>query len=363
MPNSETHDRQLDTPMNAPASQTDFPSGPVFPDESSARQDDERQRNLDKCPACNGAAATVVQRIDLKVQHRSYTNDEALQRQLTVLANAPNDTVAMLKCDSCKLEYASPLHAPGAEWYGNVYSALDLYPTQRWEFAFVLNTISKQETLGELGCGSGEFLQLCRAAGLQASGVDFSQQAVDACIQFGLSAKLFDLDTETTDYPGTVAPDVIVAFQVLEHLEDPRALFRCAQQWASSKGRLWIAVPSDRRPSRFVREPDVLDEPPHHMTRWTESALNKIAAGTGWQYRRVIYEPIGIGTKIWWLSTRSAFYQRMRDAELLSNRLSERALRVALAPFAWMRALIHGASISGQTMLAEYSRSDERVEV
>jgi SAM-dependent methyltransferase len=323
--------------------------------------DIEESSDDSRCPACQCTIGEVVQRIDLASQHRHYSKDELLQKQLTTLAEVPNHMVEMVKCDFCGLEYAKPLRAPGAAWYSLVYEALDLYPAKRWEFEFVLKTVAIRETLGELGSGSGEFLRLCQQAGVSASGVDFSQQAVDSCVRAGLVAKRIDLKNETAAFPGGVRPDVIVAFQVLEHLESPRALFTCARHWASSHGRLWIAVPSNRRPSRFLRERDFLDEPPHHMTRWTESALVRIAEGTGWQCRRVIYEPIDWSTKLWWLSTHSNSYKRLQGAGLLTNRWLERLLRTVLAPSAWVQSIFHGSSISGQTMLAEYARTDEQM--
>jgi SAM-dependent methyltransferase len=267
----------------------------------------------------------------------------------------------MVRCDSCGLEYANPLIAPGADWYGLVYGSLNLYPAKRWEFEFVLNTMSTGETLGELGCGTGEFLRLCQQARVQASGLDFSEQAVDACNRSGLVANVVDLDNETTAFPRLIAPDVVVAFQVLEHLENPRALFSCARQWAASNGRLWIAVPSDRRPSRLLRESDFLDEPPHHMTRWTADALARVAVGTDWHCRRIIYEPIDWSTKLWWISTRSATYRRLNRAGLLRNRWVERAARMTLAPATCLQSAIHSRLTSGQTMLAEYTGTDERI--
>jgi SAM-dependent methyltransferase len=347
--------------MNGTFSQIDSTSRGVCVEEPSNLENAVGSGDRGGCPACQSKAAAVVQCIDLMTQHCQYSDDEMIQRRLTTLAEVPNDRVEMVQCNLCGLEYADPLLAPSAEWYDLVYGTLDLYPAKRWEFDFVLNTMAAGESLGELGCGSGEFLRLCRQAGIPASGVDFSQQAVDACIRAGLDAKRIDLKNETADFPNCMRPEVIVAFQVLEHLENPRALFTWARKWVAPHGKLWIAVPSDRRPSRFMGERDFLDEPPHHMTRWTKEALNRVADGIAWQCRRVIYEPIDWPTKIWWISTRSSGYKRLQRAGLLNNRWLERSARTILAPFAWLRCVHHGSSISGQTMLAEYARTDEQI--
>src|SRR5262249_36463927 len=125
-----------------------------------------------------------------------------------------------------------------------------------------------------------------------ATGADFSRSAVEACRASGLEAKVVDLSGGPAAAETSGHLNVIVAFQVLEHLDQAASLMTFARQWAAPNATLWVAIPSDRRPSRFYGERDYLDQPPHHMTRWTEPALAAIANGTGWEMVRVIHEPI-----------------------------------------------------------------------
>jgi len=307
------------------------------------------------CPACGSVLNVSLEKIELKEQHAGYSEDLVIQQRLTALCAGVSGGYQMQKCGVCGLEYAVPLRSPGTEWYGLVYEILDLYPSRRWEFDFVLQTTPRDKSIGEFGCGNGEFLRMCRDAGLTASGVDFAQPAVEACRKAGLDAKVIDLDREMSESVPEEEHDVVVAFQVLEHVENPKALFFLARRWARRGGRLWVAVPSDERPSRAYREHDYLDQPPHHMTRWTRRALESVAEDTGWRFARLIREPMDARTEIWWRTTRLPVYKFAAQKGLLKASLIEKFVRSALLPLAWWKAWTSDR-MSGQTMLAEYTK-------
>lgn len=330
-------------------------SSGVVPQPQSSRK--SSPDSPDACPACRHPASQPLETIHLAQQHSSYSGDAATQQALTTAAEIPGNAYRMLKCASCGLEFAHPQQAPTARWYELVYQVLALYPARRWEFDYILPTLRPQDTVGEIGCGSGEFLKRCRDAGLQASGVDFSTTAVAACLASGLDAHVLDLTGTVPDFMTGRDRHVLVAFQVLEHLDDPGSLFALAAQWSAPAAKLWVAVPSNRRPSRLFGEEDYLDQPPHHMARWTELALAAIAQQTGWHLTRVIYEPMGLGAKVWWVSTRMTLYKICERQGALKFAILERLLRVLLAPFALIRLCSLDESMSGHSMLAEYTKA------
>jgi SAM-dependent methyltransferase len=69
----------------------------------------------------------------------------------------------------------------------------------------------------ELGCGRGEFLELLRAAGLEARGVDANAAAVAACRERGLAVEPGDLVGFLAAQPDASVGGVFAA-QVAEHL-------------------------------------------------------------------------------------------------------------------------------------------------
>jgi Methyltransferase domain len=310
------------------------------------------------CPACHSTVAIPLEEIDLTTQHREYAPGKTtIQERLTTLAGVPGNRYRMQRCQRCGLEYCSPLRAPGNEWYELVYQNLSLYPGKRWEFEFVPSQLATGDTIGEIGCGSGEFLKRCRDAGIPAEGMDFSNDAVEACLAAGLKAKLLALGGVQAAGFAENNHSTIVAFQVLEHLDEPNSLFDLAAAWAASKADLWVAIPSNRRPSRWFGEWDFLDQPPHHMTRWTELALKLTGEQNGWKLNQVFYEPISLLTKAWWLTTRSGFYKSFAASPLGKIGPLEKAVRLALYPLMMVRGAFVGKAISGQTMMAHYTRA------
>ncbi len=309
-----------------------------------------------RCPACDSLDLQPLEIVNLEFQHRAYTPDPEAQDKLTTLAGIPANSYQMQRCARCGLEFCDPLKAPNDAWYCLVYKVLPLYPTQRWEFDFIPGKLTPGARVGEIGCGDGAFLDRCRAAGLPAIGVDFSQDAITVCTAAGLDAHIVDVDSGTGRLPTSHDRNVIVAFQVLEHLAAPGSLFELATAWSTPDATLWVAIPSNLRPSRFFGETDFLDQPPHHMTRWTAEALAAIGRKHGWKMNEMIYEPLSFMTYVWWLATRSALYKAL-PAALHRVRLIELGLRLAIYPFAAARALWLGKAVSSQTMLASYLRA------
>jgi SAM-dependent methyltransferase len=309
------------------------------------------------CPACAAITSRAIQTIDLKDQHQSYVpGNLEIQGKLSEAAEIPSDQYTVFCCSACGLAYCDPLQAPSAEWYRLFYNSRPLYPKNRWEFDFVLNQLNQSDCLGEIGCGNGEFLKRCRRLSIEAFGADFSRDAVQSCLEQGLNASIMDVSKWADISMGDCRCTQVVAFQVLEHLDNLASLFGLASSWSIAGGRFWVAVPSNRRPSRIFGERDVLDEPPHHMTRWTECALRFVGSRWGWDLRQIYYEPLSVAARVWWCTTRTALYRRALKAGLAGRPYLERALRSILLPVGAVKALLLWKQLSGQTMLAEYSR-------
>jgi hypothetical protein len=148
----------------------------------------------------------------------------------------------------------------------------------------------------------------------------------------------------------------VTAFQVLEHVEAPGALFELAAGVSTDDARLWIAVPSHRRPTRHFEERDTLDQPPHHLTRWTESSLAAAGARCGWRLRGVDYEPLSAATRLWWQATRSRLYLTLVRQPATAPRAWERAVRWCHYPLGLLACLEIGDAMTGFSMLAMFEK-------
>lgn len=309
-----------------------------------------------QCIVCESTELVALEAIDVVQQHKLYAPTTLLrQKQLTEAAQKSSLEYQIKRCNSCLLEYATPLIAPNSDWYDLAYQTLSLYPQKRWEYDFVINKMQKEQLLYELGCGSGEFLKLCKEMSIPAFGFDFSPEAVLACKGKGLDANLFDLTKPA--YQTSEKAKYITAFHVLEHLDCPAALFQFARSKADAKSVFWVAIPSNARPTRVFEETDFLDQPPHHMTRWTPESLKRLGSKEGWILEKVYYEPISYTTSLWWVTTRTKIYKRL-VTKTHQSRLFERFIRILLTPYSAMLKSLFYKDLKGFTMLAQYRLAD-----
>jgi SAM-dependent methyltransferase len=312
----------------------------------------------ESCPVCGSDDYNRLEEIELEQQHTHYAgHNNGLHADLTAAAREHIQSYRMLACRSCGLEYAQPLVNPGSRWYGLAYGALALYPEHRWEFDRALEQLGADDRIAEIGCGSGRFLSACSRSSVACVGFDFSQVAVAACRKQGLTAELVDLATcESLAPPPSQRFTKLTAFHVLEHLDDPGWFFRIAAASTIAGAEVLISVPSDRRASRVFGEPDFLDQPPHHLTRWTRASLEQVGLQAGWVLRRFEYEPLPIGVELWARSIRRPMYRRLIGER--TPRWLERCFRLGFYPAAALARTLPTKMLSGFSMLASYRKSN-----
>jgi SAM-dependent methyltransferase len=133
----------------------------------------------------------------------------------------------------------------------------------------------------DFGCGGGELLRCCGEAGYRTlRGVDLSAQQVARAHAKGLTDIVTHGDALAflTDAPAN-SYDVVLAFDILEHLNKPEVLqfFAQVQRILSPRGRLVLHVPNGDSPFfGSIRYGDFT----HELT-FTASALQQIASSTG----------------------------------------------------------------------------------
>lgn len=93
----------------------------------------------------------------------------------------------------------------------------------------------------DIGCGQGGFLDLARRAGLDTAGVEISRRA--AAIAAAKGHRVFC--RSVLDGPITEGErfDLVVMWDVLEHLPDPGQALRRAREVLAPGGRLFITTP------------------------------------------------------------------------------------------------------------------------
>jgi ubiquinone/menaquinone biosynthesis C-methylase UbiE len=135
--------------------------------------------------------------------------------------------------------------------------------------------VSSPSWVLDAGCGTGRNLVEFGALAEEAEGVDFSEEAVAFCRRRGLEgvrrARLEELPFPDDRF------DLIIATDVIEHIEDDRRALVELRRVAAAGANLIITVPAY---SWLWSQHDVSL---HHHRRYTLRRLCAAVGGTGWE--------------------------------------------------------------------------------
>lgn len=149
------------------------------------------------------------------------------------------------------------------------------------------------KTLFEIGCATGVFLDLARAGGWDASGIDISEYAASRAKEKGLEAysglvSALPLDELTDKF------DAVAMFDVLEHLPDPNVELSFAARILKSGGILVFASPiSSSLWARIMGKRWHAYVPPQHLHFFSKKNAIGIAEAHGFE----VVEIINLGKK------------------------------------------------------------------
>jgi len=110
---------------------------------------------------------------------------------------------------------------------------------------FYLEHFAGCQSVLDIGCGRGEFLEMMKDAGVPASGIDLSEESVALCRHKGLTAEVADLYQYLSEMPeGSL--DGIFCSQVVEHLPPERLpeMIKLAVSRLSRNGVIAIETPN-----------------------------------------------------------------------------------------------------------------------
>ena len=161
----------------------------------------------------------------------------------------------------------------------------------------------------DVGCGAGKSLQAMADLGWDATGVDVSAAAVEACRERGLNVIHSDL-------AGAAFPeasfDVVTMRHSLEHTHDPLATLREARRVLGPDGELIVELPNIASlPAKAFGEYWFGLEPPRHLCHFSARTLARALAEAGLKLRRLRYKSSGSV-----ISRSLEIYARDRDSRL-----------------------------------------------
>lgn len=129
-----------------------------------------------------------------------------------------------------------------------------------------------ERSLLDVGCGTGDFLQVAERAGWTIAGTEIAQGAVErAAMKLGscvLEGDILSLELPTASY------DLVTSYHVIEHLINPVEKLRRCYQLLTPRGALFIETPnigSVGARIRGARWSQIM--PPEHIVYFSTSSL------------------------------------------------------------------------------------------
>lgn len=172
----------------------------------------------------------------------------------------------LVRCRACGLAYRDPLRRTEEirNEYDGVYArtgtATRLDARRRRVFADFLTRVTPmgERRLLDVGCGTGSFLELARAAGWRTSGVELSPHGASLARSRG-----HDVHASPKSL-GDGSMEAVTLWNVLDYFDDPLAALRDYQRILVPGGIIFIRTPSETfqltayRLSRVLRRPRAL---------------------------------------------------------------------------------------------------------
>ena len=249
-----------------------------------------------QCILCSGESLRLV---------REYSADRIVagwQEKFKIDVSGDfraNTGVTLLFCENCGLLYFYPLISASDGLYSKLQSFGWYYLKYKWEFREALRDLHPAGRLLEIGCGSGEFIRMAAREGFKAEGIELNREAVKAAESNGLPVANIDLLQLASEKPSEY--DAVCAFQVLEHVPDPVGFLSACVRLLKVGGTLAFSVPNEDSFIQFDLQ-DLLNLPPHHVTRWSYRTANYLPQLFSIKLQRICYEPLAEYHLDWYLS-------------------------------------------------------------
>jgi len=245
------------------------------------------------CPLCKSSDTKKLETVNVQDLMRLY-------RQMTKcdFSYLLSKKMEYLECSNCKLRFFSPFLAGDEAFYNALQCFEWYYMDEKNEFLEASKYINNGNRVLEVGSGKGAFVKYLPTKNYV--GLDFSEKAKEIASKSGVKIKNETIESYATLNPSSA--DIVVSFQVLEHVADPNAFIKAKLESLVVGGKMIIAVPSEDSFLRHVKD-GILNMPPHHVTRWSDDTLRFIAQQFNLELVTIYHERLQDVHKKWFLQT------------------------------------------------------------
>lgn len=239
-----------------------------------------------KCPLCEGRHVELQAELDISVLCKLYGKSLAID--VSQYFNGI-DRLSIVNCNGCDFRWFFPVITGTNIFYGKLREQNWYYIKEKQEFLFASQEAGPSDDVLDIGCGEGNFSNYIKSK--KYVGLELSPTAVLEAKARGINVISQTVEEYAERHPHSA--DVVCAFQVLEHVANPKSFLAASIRCLRSGGRLVISVPSaDSFLSLAVN--NILNCPPHHVSLWSDEALRSVG-------------------RIFGLNTKSIYNDRLAD--------------------------------------------------
>ena len=244
------------------------------------------------CPLCKNNSILLLENVkknDIVDQYNQMLKDDFSYLFFSDLK--------YLQCNQCKLKFFDPLVTGDEKFYNSLQQFDWYYLDDKSEYSLATKFIKKSDSVLEIGSGKGAFAKKINANTY--TGLDFSIEAKKMAAENGITIYNETIEEHSEK---NIKYDVVVSFQVLEHVSDPNQFIKKSLNCLKDNGLMIIAVPSE---DSFLQNAhnNILNMPPHHVTRWSDKALKFISSAYDLELLTIDHEEVQPIHKDWFKQT------------------------------------------------------------
>ena len=215
------------------------------------------------------------------------------------------DTYSVRKCRICRLQFLSPL--PSNTTLNHIYNAdyflgshdLDnlvrVWSLKRKTARLYLEQLQSYGSLQngnllEIGCGTGDFLVEAQSKGFNVSGLEISQHAVNMANGKLKLNKVMQGTLENIELPPN-SFDIIVFFDVIEHVNNPLEFMTSVYQCLRPGGMIFMVTPSLDSWSAKLLGNHWMEYKLEHLWYFSNKAIGILLERTGFKNIHILPNP------------------------------------------------------------------------
>jgi len=198
----------------------------------------------------------------------------------------------LARCDECGISFTQPQPPEMDAYYPSLYRRYTPWILTVLRFLYRRRAHRWVESwpapgrVLEIGCGDGLMLDSLRSIGWEVEGIERTDDVAAVARAKGIPVTVGAVD----DLPDEPRYDIVILFQVLEHVHDPVALLRACTRRLRPGGRLIVSVPNLGSWQAEVTGSNWMHlEMPRHLVHFTPDTLDATMRRVGMRVHDVSF--------------------------------------------------------------------------